>query len=960
MSGLGPQGYAWLFYSRHTRLLLYKKFLKMESKIEELAKCMRHVQSGGELELLADQVLASLLVSGDESVSVLDDRVQCQLLSLLARVASHPFVADTQREHIVSSLFDFMQRRTNVSQHAYSMALDLLADIASDNSASSNSLIELMIRLTSSCATPLRVRCSALMGLAKLCNDRKSAQMTLLSHLSHADARVRVRSFDSVILWLSRRRRRRSQTVLDALQLASVRALYSIAVSHALDDDERRVRALAVLVVAKLAERHAEHRVRVEATTMRLVDDGFNTICAVAVNDLSVGVRARACSLLGTLRAVSARYLLQTLSKEVLRVESGAYVRLTRRHRDGGGARIALHAADSSSSSTGGDVEVLHDSELYESAAAGAFVHGLEDEFEAVRSAALDSLGALCLHSVTFARHALEFVVDMLNDEIDEVRINAIHTLASLGDRVSLGAEQLDIVLVVLDDRSAHVRLAAHRMLGAASLGTVDGVRVTAHRLLESVRRHPQDAQSIYACLRNLGASHAAFTELLVAELLGIDERALAGVVEPHRDDPDHIGRLVLVLAAASRSPTIGALLPPFVDAHHRYLADLYPSLFGGAVKRSRAAADLSPSLLARFESALQLVSDSDELERLADDERLSARCAFAASFLRCAATVERAKQALLGRRDDAAPLGDRTTFERLFGAAYRLQRAYAGLSHALVARLEHMRLFAHLMLCVLADGTPRAKPLVESALRRARATPQCALAKAMRADHEVLVAACQIADLLRRVPTPELSDCVASLASIKRTACILLSPRTSAPPIQFAAALPLRIDIDALLVDIDAPHALMAMASFDDGTAQLWSIAHADIEPIHRRAYRVRARMHLSMRDHSSPSSSSSSSSSPLSPLRIAINIVRALPPDMPSGDEPLISHPFAAPGIDIFDWAAAQARALDLTPPERPQADQLAMPDIVSFRNNGTTFQAPSLLLPLAVPSILYVYRQ
>ena len=63
---------------------------------------------------------------------------------------------------------------------------------------------------------------------------------------------------------------------------------------------------------------------------------------------------------------------------------------------------------------------------LMSSGACGAFVHGLEDEFLEVRTAAVDSLCELANQSPSFAFTSLDFLVDMFNDEIETVRLNAI------------------------------------------------------------------------------------------------------------------------------------------------------------------------------------------------------------------------------------------------------------------------------------------------------------------------------------------------------------------------------------------------------------------------------------------------------------------------------------------------------------------------------------------------------
>ena len=50
---------------------------------------------------------------------------------------------------------------------------------------------------------------------------------------------------------------------------------------------------------------------------IRLVDDGFVRICNM-INDISVKVRTKAASLLGSLHLVSPKFLEQTLDKKLM------------------------------------------------------------------------------------------------------------------------------------------------------------------------------------------------------------------------------------------------------------------------------------------------------------------------------------------------------------------------------------------------------------------------------------------------------------------------------------------------------------------------------------------------------------------------------------------------------------------------------------------------------------------
>lgn len=45
-----------------------------------------------------------------------------------------------------------------------------------------------------------------------------------------------------------------------------------------------------------------------------------------------------------------------------------------------------------------------------------------------------------------FARHTQDFLVDMFNDEIEEVRLQAIHALCKIAQHLSLRDDQVDII----------------------------------------------------------------------------------------------------------------------------------------------------------------------------------------------------------------------------------------------------------------------------------------------------------------------------------------------------------------------------------------------------------------------------------------------------------------------------------------------------------------------------------
>lgn len=68
-----------------------------------------------------------------------------------------------------------------------------------------------------------------------------------------------------------------------------------------------------------------------------------------------------------------------------------------------------------------------------------------------MRSAALDSLCALALSSSKFARLSMDYIVDMFNDEIEDVRLKAIHCLTKINSVTVLREDQVENMLSVLE-----------------------------------------------------------------------------------------------------------------------------------------------------------------------------------------------------------------------------------------------------------------------------------------------------------------------------------------------------------------------------------------------------------------------------------------------------------------------------------------------------------------------------
>lgn len=172
-----------------------------------------------------------------------------------------------------------------------------------------------------------------------------------------------------------------------------------------------------------------------------------------------------------------------------------------------------------------------------------------------MRSAAVESLCELSIHNPQFANMSLDFLVDMFNDEIEDVRLKAIDSLRLISEHIILRDDQLETILGALEDFSQDVREGLHRMLASCRMSTTAGLKMCVEKLLDNLKKYPQDKRSTYRCLQKVGAQHPELVLPLVPQLLNI--HPFFDTAEPDVENPQC---------------TILFLLPFYYYCNFRYL----------------------------------------------------------------------------------------------------------------------------------------------------------------------------------------------------------------------------------------------------------------------------------------------------------------------------------------------------------------------------------------------------
>ena len=671
------------------------------------------------MPLARDQAQQTLSIMMEQLFGHKDAIVRAKLIQLISVLAKYP----NCNMHAVIDVFVRVLKteKSSCVLSATVTAVITMVECFPQHPTLQKELVEPSLALLRDPSHLVRRKCLDLIGSVG-CADTKleswpqqSFSDILINFMSDNDSRVRSSAFEAMVLWHQR-------------GVCIGQAVYNNA-CEALTDDYEQVRMAAVKLIWVLCQLYPESQVKAEKLEeeIRLVDDGFAKI-SNAVNDYSVKVRVTAMGLLGSLHTVSAEFLQQTLDKKLmsnLRIKVGAHQR-QKAHFQSGEWSTGQKWADDAPKEEIDEVEVT----LMSSGACGAFIHGLEDEFFEVRNAAIDSLCELACGSSSFAHLSQDYLVDMFNDEIEAVRLNAINSLRKISQHIILREDQLEIIVGVLKDFNSDIREALRDMFCHATLGTRSCMDTAIMCLLDNMKRYPEDQTSIWECMQKLGAHHPELTLASLPDLLS--SHPYFESQEPDVHDPAYLGILTLVFNAAKTSATIFPLLPDFAVQHYSFVRDTIPNLipaleFGSGQSRLVPEGDHAVSTITTLRtilSSLQPIGSLPfkaskrlieigirDLERVATitSSSASANPACLQLYLRCQASLgQLVADRQIGCLDTSIISSGPARIQSLISLSLELEHRFQGLGVENVADIRQLRLRAHTLQLLTLLQTPQ------------------------------------------------------------------------------------------------------------------------------------------------------------------------------------------------------------------------------------------------------------
>lgn len=536
----------------HSLLNLHQLLpLPPEARIKTLRKLLVFLQ-----DIIADKTTLEKL----NKPSSIHHVIISKLFSILPKLASA-----TDAQNVLDKLISITQSSSSnvIISHGIHASFIIIHSYNIDSKQLNQVLQMSLHHLQSTSNYIVKVRCLEALGGSHLSGRETHVVEAITNHSSDQDNRVRTAAFNALY-----------QLQKNSFVLPS--ELYHT-VCNALDDDYRCVRESALYLIEALALKNPNRMIGVQGSDhhIRLVDHAFSQICN-SVNDVSVRVRTLATSLLGSLPMVSDLFLHQTLDKKLMSnmcQRKSAHEKAKVMASNGGEWATGKKWAE--------DVPKekidANSVQIISNGACGAFVHGLEDEFLEVRTTALTSICKLARKNSFFANQCLDFLVDMFNDEIEDVRLKAIQVLQDIAHHIKLRPDQLDEILHALKDSWLDIRESLHTLLATCKLSTTSCVTAAVDALLDNLRRYPQDKRSIHRCLKHVGINHPELVLALVPQLLLI--HPYFDGVEPSVQDGEYICKLILVLNAAAHCSTILPLLEEHTLRHYAYLRDSMPLL---------------------------------------------------------------------------------------------------------------------------------------------------------------------------------------------------------------------------------------------------------------------------------------------------------------------------------------------------------------------------------------------
>lgn len=120
----------------------------------------------------------------------------------------------------------------------------------------------------------------------------------------------------------------------------------------------------------------------------------------------------------------------------------------------------------------------------------------LEDDSQLVRLAGIQSMSHFAKQTPQIRQKVLRFLIDMLNDEIDDVRIGSLLGIASFNQVMQLNKDEVDTVLFNLTEDNCKLRRGIYTFFGEIIIEEVGLLKQLVNRILQNLYKYLRQDQA--------------------------------------------------------------------------------------------------------------------------------------------------------------------------------------------------------------------------------------------------------------------------------------------------------------------------------------------------------------------------------------------------------------------------------------------------------------------------------
>ena len=175
----------------------------------------------------------------------------------------------------------------------------------------------------------------------------------------------------------------------------------------------------------------------------------------------------------------------------------------------------------------------------------GVFFAISQDEKSEIRLKAIEALKYFSSKYPSIQDKAQDILMNMLNDEIDEVRIASLKCMAVFDKTLVLDQNDVNIVIFNLKEHNSELRHSIYSFFGHIKVDEWSTCKLLMDHLLLNMKKFKQDKYGIFKTFKRLGSNHDTIVYNNLDKILGHDLKFKRS--EPLWDDDEHTAKMIMI-----------------------------------------------------------------------------------------------------------------------------------------------------------------------------------------------------------------------------------------------------------------------------------------------------------------------------------------------------------------------------------------------------------------------------